>query len=985
MARHLRTLPLALALTCAARVVAAQDSQLDLAAEAEVQFELGVAAQRANDCRTALSHYLASQRLAPNRNVAFNVAVCFEQIQRYAEAFRYYADYLEGDDLPPAERRPAEEALRRIRPRVALLRVESDPPGATIYVDRRDLGARGRTPRTLAVEPGRRRILLALDGHEPGESAELRATVGEERSVSVRLTPIFGEVRVVGEPLGATVHDGDPDAPALGAVGRALQAPPGRRVFYVAAPGHQTGRYEVDVVPRGSTRLEVRLAREAGSLVVDTAERGALVEIDGEAAGFTPVVVGDVPAGRHVVRITQPGFRAYEEDVEVRARQQHVIQARLRSEQEVLAASRRAESADDAPASVSLIPQEELRAFGYQTVWDAVAGQRGIYQSNDRTYVSLGLRGFSQPQDYGNRLLTLVDGHTMNDDLLGSAYVGYDSRVDLLDVERIELVRGAGSVLYGTNAFFGVINVVTRERESTLPPHVSLATDGGTARLRVGGGHRIHRDAGYWVSAGGVWSQGDDLYLADEDRTIRDADGFHALNAAARGWYHDLTLQTQWNRRDRRFATGAFGSIPGDPRAGVTDTRGFVELRWEPTFGETLSLVTRAYTDLYFFDGDYPYEESNGGLLRDRWRGVWVGGEARGVISATDWLRFTVGSEVRASARAELTSRFERDRTTGGPATGPVVDETPRLLVVGAYALSNVQPTRWLTVDLGARFDYVSTETPNVDPVTGARDDARTTQQALSPRGALIVRPWDGGTLKLIGGGAFRAPSPYELRYNDGGLALVSPAPGALVPERIWTGEVELSHRIDALVFVGSAYYNRIENLVTVEAVDATPSSPLRYTNVDEAAQTLGAELEVRRELRQGWMVAGTYAWQRTRVGDLFGGERLPNSPEHLASVRGIMPIVPELVSLAIRLRAESRRQALVLATDGTPRLVDGDVPLLADVVVSGEIRRWHLSYAIGLRNVFGWRYGYPAGEEVSLALVPQAGRTFFLQTTLSY
>lgn len=968
--------------------VAAQGT-LDLASEADVQFELGVAAQREGDCRAALGHYLASQRLAPNPNVAFNVAVCFEQLERFAEAFRYYSDYLETPDLPAAELRPAEEALRRVRPRVALLRIETDPPGATLYLDRRELGARGVSPRTLAVEPGRHRVFAAREGHEPARSDEVTVAVGEEQSVTLRLPAIFGAVRILGRPEGATVHIGEPEAPTAGTVGSTIPVPPGRRALYVSAPGHQTRRYEVEVSPRDSARLEVDLPREAGSLVTDSSEGSALVEIDGEAAGFTPLVVSDVPAGRHVVRITRDGFRAFIEDVEILPGQTTRIDARLRSEQEVLAASRQAESADDAPASVSLVSQEELRAFGYQTIWDAVAGQRGVYSSNDRTYASLGVRGFSQPQDYGNRVLTLVDGHTMNDDLLGSSYVGYDSRVDLMDVERIELVRGPGSVLYGTNAFFGVINLVTRERESTLPQHASIASDGGTARLRVGGSHRFSRDAGFWISANGVRAGGDDLYLEDQDRIVRGADGFWAAGGAARAWWGDLTLQTQWNHRDKRFATGAFETIVGDPRAEVRDTRGFAELRWEPSFGERVDVVARAYGDVYRFEGDYPYEDGDGGVLADRWRGAWVGGELRGVARATDWLRFTLGAEGRGSIRAELTSTPELD-DVGAPNQTPVLDETPNQLVAGAYLLANLHPARWVTVDLGARFDYVAIDTPNVDSVTGARDDARTTQQAVSPRGAFIFHPWEQGTIKLLGGGSFRAPSPYELRYNDGGLQQVSPVPGTLDPERIWTGELELSHRIDALVLVGSAYYNRIENLVTVEDVeDGDPSTadPFVYTNLDQDAQTLGAEAEVRRELRRGWMVAANYTYQRTRVGDLFGAgaQRLPNSPEHLASVRGIVPLVPELATLALRMRVESKRRALIVNDAGDERLVKGDVPLLMDLVLSGEVRRWHLSYAFGVRNAFGWRYGYPAGDDVALRFVPQPRRQFFVQTTLTY
>src|SRR5690606_23611101 len=113
----------------------------------------------------------------------------------------------------------------------------------------------------------------------------------QERAVTLRMTPIFAEVRVLGRPEGATVHVDDPSAPSSGTVGGPVQVAPGRRVLYVSAPGHQTRRYEIDVAPRGSARVEVDLPREAGTLLADTNERGALVEIDGEAAGFTPLVV----------------------------------------------------------------------------------------------------------------------------------------------------------------------------------------------------------------------------------------------------------------------------------------------------------------------------------------------------------------------------------------------------------------------------------------------------------------------------------------------------------------------------------------------------------------------------------------------------------------------------------------------------------------------------------------------------------------------
>ena len=950
----------------------ARDSRLDLSAEADLHFELGVEQQRAGNCQGALEHYLLSNRLAYNKNVVFNIARCFEDLDRFDQAYRYYSDYL-GEELSASDRQAAEEALGRIRRRVALIRIESNPDGADVYINRVDLGSRGRTPRTLAVDPGEYRIILEEEGYEPAEGT-IRATRGEERTVTLRLTPILATVRLVGGPAGAEVRVDDPESEVVGTVPGDINVIPGHHTLLVTAAGHQTARVDVDLGPRQTIRRGVELELETGSVVVDVQERGALIEIDGEAVGFTPAVLPDVPAGTHTVRITRSGFRPFEETVTVEPNHPTDVQIRLRLEQEVTAASRQTESLYDAPASVTLVPQEELRAFGFQTVWDALGGLRGIFQTNDRTYASLGVRGFGQPQDYGNRLLVLTDGHVMNDDLLGSSYVGYDARSDLLDVERIEVVRGPGSALYGTNAFLGVINLVTRDRDTMMRPHLSLATEGfGMARLRAGAGARISRDVGMWVSASGVLSQGEDIYLPElsdaADGVVRGADGFYAGTGMVRAWAGDFTFEAYYNRRQKRVPTGAFDTVLGDPRTQNTDSRGFAELRWEPRFSEQVAMSARVFLDYYEYGGDFAYDPAGtpdtelvAGVTRDRWLGYWVGGDARAMLHPIDWLHITVGAEGRGSLVADLSSENDVD--------GRYLDLTPRFFVLGGYAVADVRPIQELSFQLGGRYDFVSTFADG----------------AFSPRAALILRPWETTIIKLIGGSAFRAPSVYELHYNDGGATQV--APGSLLPERIWTGELELTQRIEEeLSAIVSVFYNYIENPITTEFLPTDPSV-FRYTNSVDVAQTLGAEAEVRREWRQGWMVAASYSYQRTRIGDLFSDAtdaRITNSPEHLVGFRGAAPLIPEQLTVALRLRVEGTRLGQRLDPDGTVRLVEGDVPVLADLVLSGEFRSIGLSYAFGVRNLFDWQYRLPGGEDISVPFVPQSGRTIFLQTTVQF
>ena len=128
----------------------------------------------------------------------------------------------------------------------------------------------------------------------------------------------------------------------------------------------------------------------------------------------------------------------------------------------VYSASRHEEEVRDAPASVSVITAEEIRRYGWRTLGEVLGSLRGFYTSYDRNYTYLGVRGFLRPGDYNSRILLLIDGHRLNDNVYGSAEIGTEFPLDLDLIDRIEVVRGPGSSLFGTNAVFGVINIITR-------------------------------------------------------------------------------------------------------------------------------------------------------------------------------------------------------------------------------------------------------------------------------------------------------------------------------------------------------------------------------------------------------------------------------------------------------------------------------------------------------------------------------------------
>ena len=160
---------LVLAVALAAGLVAPARAA-DVADEAQFHFERGNQYYRQGRLEEALAAYYASNRLVPNRNVTFNIARCLEQLKRYDEAFRAWVA-VEEQNPPQSERAVVAAAIDRLRPFLALVQIETRPPGATIYVNRRDLGALGQTPKRLALREGQARLILELPGHRPAERA----------------------------------------------------------------------------------------------------------------------------------------------------------------------------------------------------------------------------------------------------------------------------------------------------------------------------------------------------------------------------------------------------------------------------------------------------------------------------------------------------------------------------------------------------------------------------------------------------------------------------------------------------------------------------------------------------------------------------------------------------------------------------------------------------------------------------------------------
>ncbi|RYZ09545.1 MAG: PEGA domain-containing protein [Myxococcales bacterium] len=938
----------------------------DLADEADLRFRLGAEAYQRGDYKAALEQFLTSNRLVPNRNVTYNVARCYEELKAFPEAYRYFTLAL-AEETDPAVRARIERALGSLRENVAVLEVETEPPGATVFVDRRDLGSRGNAPLSLGLKPGAYLVLAELPGYHSARVAVPALGVGQRRRVTLQLQPIVGRVSVAESARGAAVRVDDAAAPVSCSAPCELDLPEGRHRLFFELPGHRPSELEVNVDRSRPTRLRPELLPLTGSLVVSTDEPGALVELDGQPRGFTPLVLG-AQVGPHQLQLTLGGFKSVTRDIVVADGRQTRVEVALTQAEEVTAASRSTENVDDAPSSVSIISRRELSALRYPTISEALRGVPGVYSWNDRSYQALGFRGLGRLGGYGNAVLVLVDGHPMNDDWLGSSYVGYDARVGLEDVERIEVVRGPGSVLYGTNAFSGVINLVSR-KPTRRGGELGISTvESGVARGRVRANVPFGPDSSLWTSASIARSSGRNFYFPELDQSARGADGFEA--GTLEGRYQKRWLSAAWflQTHHKRLPTGEYDTLVGDDRTAQTDSRGSFELRAEPRWSDGFQTLTRLHVNHYRFDGGFARLPVDGGLERDTFRGSWVGLEQRVELEPSSAFKLTLGGEGQLHFQVQQRARDE---------SGSFLDDSRPFQVGAAYALVDARPSERLHISAGARLDAYSTF-----------------GRSVSPRLAVVGKPYASGNTKLMFGKAFRAPSVYELYYNDGGFTQVqSPGVG---PESIYSLELEHGHRFSPTISgTAAAFCNYAKDLITT-AGRGISSDPLRYENARVPIATLGAELGVRRDWRQGYMLALSYSFQRSRFlqdqawSALLGFEqssefrRVANSPEHLASFKGALPLLGRALTLATRLSFESGR------FDRNERAFDDpqsrtDAYAIWDVVLTGREERYGFSWAAGLYNAFDWRYSLPVSAEFRQRTIMQDGRTVLLSGELTF
>jgi outer membrane receptor protein involved in Fe transport len=619
----------------------------------------------------------------------------------------------------------------------------------------------------------------------------------------------------------------------------------------------------------------------------------------------------------------------------------------------VYGASKYEQKITEAPSAVTLVTADEIRKYGYRTLTDILQSVPGFYVTYDRNYNTLGVRGFGRPGDFSTRVLLLVDGHRLNDTIFNQAPIGTDFPVDVDLIDRVEIIRGPSSSLYGTNAFFAVINVIMKRGRNIKGVEVSTeiaSYDSYKGRLTYG--NKFPNGLEFLLSGSFYDSAGQHRLFYKEFDTpatnngiVKNADDDRYYGFFTNLSYSDFTLLGSFLSREKGIPTASFGTVFNTTRTRTTDERSYIDLKYQHTFAQQFDFMARVYYDRYYYWGNFLFDYLDNGVFtlnRDVSLGEQLGTEVKVTKRLLEKHLLTLGAEFRDNVR-------QNQKNYDIFPFYSYLNDHRNSQIWALYFQDEFSPVDNLIFNVGARYDYYYS-------FSGT----------FNPRLALIYN-LPKTAIKVIYGEAFRAPTPYEAYYTAGGIGGSDPN-SHLRPEDTTMYELVVERYFgDHLRGAASAYYYTLDNLISQEINPVT--GHLIFEN-SKQVEAKGLELELEGKWASGLEGRMSYALQESH--DQKTGETLTNSPHHLVKFNLICPLIGEKLFAGLEARYTSGRRTLAgHTTDG---FFVTNITLFNQYLLKG------LEVSASVYNLFDQHYGDPGASEHRQDVITQDGRTFWLK-----
>ena len=523
------------------------------------------------------------------------------------------------------------------------------------------------------------------------------------------------------------------------------------------------------------------------------------------------------------------------------------------------------------PAAVTVITRRDIEERGYQSLQEALTAVPGLH------LVPLGgpgaqtggfLRGNSS-----RSVLVLIDGVPVNDPAEPNGAFNFGQDL-LFDVERIEVLRGPASSLFGSAAVGGVVNLITRRAApgQGFSPYGEIA--GGTQATTRGGIGAVGTAGAfdYLLSGNGLSTRGFNALAPRFQTNIPERDGFRGGAAAARlGWTPAEGTRIEGLFRWHQNAFGLDNVPLDDPNYTGRDRRWYGQIRgetrlldglWTTGLRAAYTQDSRRYTNL-------PDSLNRAAATDDRYRGT------RAVLDWGNTLRLPAFGPLLADGAMNfgITHLGEQADSANGSAFFRTTVNASQHTTAG---WANIQYRAFGGLDLTAGLRH--------DAVTGI--EGATTWRL----GAVLALPEIASRLRAAAGTGFAAPSLFQRFGVIPGFFQGNPD---LKPERSLAWEIgaetdlALFGRPDFATAGWTWFQSRVRDLINFNAAFDT------LVNLDRA-RIRGAELML--TLRPAAWLEGSAAWTITEAFDATTGLRLPRRPEHVVSMTARLAPLPRLV-----------------------------------------------------------------------------------------
>jgi iron complex outermembrane recepter protein len=497
----------------------------------------------------------------------------------------------------------------------------------------------------------------------------------------------------------------------------------------------------------------------------------------------------------------------------------------------VSTAGRMTQGADLAPAVTDVVTWQEIQRLGLRNMAEVLRRLSGMQARSDYVSANLVVRGVG-PGDFNNRVLVLLDGMRLNNNIYDAPALDRDFPVDISQIERVEFTPGPGSALYGGNALLGVVNVVTFKADQLRGSRVQFRqAPAGNSEVALSHGQRLE-DGSEWVFlASWLTDPHPERTLeqsSEEWRRVQPFDWDRARRASLSYRREGLVLRAG---ADDRLRGSAFPSGDEEFRQSTESFQHrYAQASYEAQLGTAWDLNASLSWQQNFYRSDDPYPDGST-FYRFEAIGRWLNGELRVGRALGDAHYLLVGADAQRDIRQQfrynvLSPKFESNNTQANRLGLFVQDE---------WRLGERQ-----RLILGARHDSLSGQTSR-----------------WNPRLAYVWSPAPGSSLKASYGTAFRTPNRFETGSNTLRERAVSSAERLRSFDVSWDGQWGGVWRYRA-----SAYRMRL-----IDPIASDIYSRGFFINA-EPIRSSGIELSAEARWPSGWQLGLKWSRERTRQGE---------------------------------------------------------------------------------------------------------------------